>query len=123
MNRLKNIPLSAPSITAMPVANPARTNFNPAYPRRLLQIAASARKVAASAEHRVPTPQQAFERKLLFNSAAIPPSRQTIGRKPKIRKQNVAASPSVKTKTGARNLAEPMGPRSHIRKKVKLGAE
>ena len=106
----------------MPVAKPASTSFNQVWPRRLLQMAAMARKAAARAEPRVPTPQQALEKKLLLSSAAMPTSRQTMGRKPSTRAQNAAARPATSTKIGARNLAVPSAPSSHQSRLVKLGA-
>ncbi len=46
-------------------------------------------------------PQQAFERKLVFNAAAIPPRTQTVGRNPSFRKASQAEKPRKQRAIGA----------------------
>src|SRR5581483_2242030 len=98
--RLKMAPTSAPSMTPIPTARPASMTRRQ-RPRGEVSInAASARKLIATVRTCAPNPQQAVEKKVEFNAAAIAPRKHAGEARPALRKKHHAASPSTSTEAG-----------------------
>src|SRR5882672_1789758 len=119
-------PLSPPSDTDKPIANPARiilSNLTRDLPEKLLCTAASARNMAARERARLGKPQQALEKKLPFSAAAKPVNIHTAVRKPNVRQNNAALSPRMSSDTGTQNLLKPMGPKTTSIMPVKFGVK
>src|SRR5512133_905812 len=106
--------MSAPSVTAMPMASPARhTRIHRAFDD-VSQSAANAKKQSPTVMEWVPTPQQAAEKKLELRLAAIAPSTQARGLRDILRKHVHAPSPRKSTASGGKNLENCSGPSTYI---------
>src|SRR6267142_5937675 len=119
--KLKIAPMSAPSLTPIPTANPANPVRNHPCNPDLPMTSPSARKLIPIAITCDSTPQQAAEKKLELKTAANPPNIQAQRVRPIWWKKYHALKPSIISAIGAYNLENNTGPNSHCRANVILG--
>src|SRR5438445_5752887 len=122
-NTLIRAPTSAPSITTIPTASPARMNLS--HPQRggVLTMAAAARKLQPAASICWPTPQQAVEKKPEFSAAAKPPMKHASRLNFSCQKNTQALHPKNSSTSGAKNFAKPTGPSSQNQAWLRFGMD
>ena len=111
--KLKKAPKSAPSITPIPTAAPAKIALSHGYRGLRAAKAATAKNEVPRNNAHASKPHADDEKADMFNAHATPPTTCTKGAKPRQRNNVIAENPRNAKAIGTPNFAYPTGPKRY----------